>query len=262
MTAATRQSWLVDLDGVLIHDGRAIPGACSFLDRLGATSTPFVVLTNNSLFSPDEQSERLSALGLTVLPHQFWTSAQATARFLKDQRPGGSAFVIGRTALTTALNDAGYRLDDQAPDSVVLGETQNYSFEEFTTAIRLIDRGAHFVATNPEPTGPDRNGPLPACGAVAALLERATGVTPYFVGKPNPLMLTQAIALLEGDPRATTIVGDRMETDVAAGVSLGLETVLALSGVTSRADLAQHSFQPSRVVESVAQLVEDLAPRA
>lgn len=250
---------MVDLDGVLTHDGRAVHGAMSFLERLTATATPFLVLTNNSLFSPDEQRDRLSPLGLTVHPHQFWTSAQATARFLSDQRPDGSAYVIGRPALTTALEDVGYRIDRESPDCVVLGETQEYSFDDLTAAIRFIARGAHFVATNPEPTGPDPAGPLPACGAVAALVERATGVAPYFVGKPNPLMLTQAITRLGGDPRNITIVGDRMETDVAAGVALGIETVLALSGVTARADLGRFNFRPSRVVESVADLVDEVA---
>ena len=258
MARTVADYWLIDLDGVLIRDDRAIHGAKTFLDRLESSGRPHKILTNNSMFTPSELCDRLGALGLVVSESQIWTSALATARFLDTQRPNGSAFAIGEASLHTALREKGYREDDSAPDYVVIGETQQYSFDAITTAIRLVDRGAHLVATNPEPTGPTPDGPLPACGAIAALVERATGVKPYFVGKPNPLMITEALEALGARPGSTAIVGDRMDTDVIAGVEAGLETILVLSGVTSRRDLERHPYRPSRVVDSVADLVDEL----
>jgi NagD protein len=251
-------TWLCDLDGVLIRDDRAIDGAREFLQRLTASGRPHLILTNNSMFTPGQLRERLDGMGLCVDESKLWTSALATARFLAGQRPGGRAFVIGEASLHEALSDVGYALDDQEPDYVVLGETQVYAFDEITTAIRLVERGARLVATNPEPTGPSPAGPLPACGAVAALVERATRVAPYFVGKPNPLMITEAMAALDARPGSTALVGDRMETDVAAGVGAGLETILVLSGVATSEDLGRYAFRPTRVVGSVADLVDEL----
>lgn len=251
-------SWLCDLDGVLIDAGRAIDGAGAFLERLSATGRPHLILTNNSMYSPTELTARLASAGLVVDEAKLWTSALATAQFVASQRPGGSAYAIGQPSLHEALRDVGYRPDDRSPDYVILGETQRYSFDAIATAIRLVEGGAHLIATNPEPTGPSPDGPLPACGAVAALLERATGVAPYFVGKPNPLMITEGLATLEASPATTAIVGDRMETDVLAGVEAGLETILVLSGVTSLGDLERYPYRPSRVVGSVADLVDEL----
>jgi NagD protein len=251
-------TWLCDLDGVLIRDDRAIEGAREFLERLTASGRPHLILTNNSMFTPGQLRERLDAMGLCVDESKLWTSALATARFLASQRPEGRAFVIGERSLHEALSDVGYALDDREPDYVVLGETQVYAFDEITTAIRLVERGARLVATNPEPTGPSPAGPLPACGAVAALVERATKVAPYFVGKPNPLMISEAMAALDARPGSTALVGDRMETDVAAGVGAGLETILVLSGVATSEDLGRYAFRPTRVVGSVADLVDEL----
>ena len=252
------ESWLSDLDGVLIRDGLAIPGADKFLERLGSSERPYLVLTNNSMYTPTELRARLLAMGLDIDEERLWTSALATARFAASQRPGGSAYAIGEPSIHEALRDVGYRADDEHPDYVVIAETQDYSFDAITTAIRLVDRGAHLLATNPEPTGPSPQGPLPACGAVAALVERATGVAPYFVGKPNPLMITEALFTLEAKPSSTTIVGDRMETDVVAGVGAGLETILVLSGVTTRDDVERFAYRPSRIVDSVADLIDEL----
>src|SRR3954447_2553917 len=187
----------MDMDGVLVHEEQAIPGAEEFLARLRETGTPFLVLTNNSIYTQRDLSARLAASGLEVPEQSIWTSALATARFLDDQRPGGSAFVIGEAGLTTALHTAGYTLTEREPDYVVLGETRTYSFERITRAIRLIEGGARFIATNPDPTGPSVAGPLPATGSVAALISKATGVDPYFVGKPNPLMLRSALNAIE-----------------------------------------------------------------
>src|SRR6478752_8742945 len=178
------ESWLSDMDGVLIREEHAVPGAIEFLARLIERGKRFLVLTNNSIFTPRDLAARLALSGLEVPEESIWTSALATADFLDDQRPGGTAFVIGEAGLTTALHSAGYTLVERDPDYVVLGETRTYSFERISQAIRLIVAGARFIATNPDPTGPTPDGPLPATGSVAALISRATGVEPYFVGKP------------------------------------------------------------------------------
>ena len=188
----------------------------------------------------------------------IWTSALATASFLADQRPQGSAYVIGEAGLTTALHEIGYILTPTDPDYVVLGETHTYSFEAVTTAIRLITAGARFVATNPDATGPSHDGILPATGAVAALMTRATGVDPYFVGKPNPLMMRAALNRLQAHSETTTMIGDRMDTDIVAGLEAGMRTVLVLTGITQATDVDRFPFRPHRVVASIADLVEDL----
>src|SRR5690349_17561339 len=176
------RSWLMDMDGVLVHEEHAIEGADRFLARLRELGLPFLVLTNNSIYTPRDLAARLRLVGLDVPEHAIWTSALATARFLDHQRPGASVFVIGEAGITTALHEAGFTLNDRDPDYVVLGETRTYGFERITRAIRLLLAGARFIATNPDPTGPSPQGPLPATGAVAALISRATGVAPYFVG--------------------------------------------------------------------------------
>ncbi|MEU5882983.1 HAD-IIA family hydrolase [Spirillospora sp. NPDC047279] len=248
--------WLSDMDGVLVHEGRPIPGADEFIRRLSASGRPFLVLTNNSIYTARDLSARLKALGLDVPPGSIWTSALATARFLADQRPEGSAYVIGEAGLTTALHEAGYVLTDLNPEYVVLGETRTYSFSQITKAIRLIERGARFIATNPDPIGPSPEGSLPACGAVAAMITKATGVEPYFVGKPNPLMMRTAINVVGGHSESTAMIGDRMDTDVVAGVEAGLHTILVLSGVTRKEEVERFPFRPSQVVPSIADVVD------
>ena len=188
----------------------------------------------------------------------IWTSALATARFLEDQRPGGSAFVIGEAGLTTALHQAGYTLTERNPDYVVLGETRTYSFERITQAIRLVDAGARFIATNPDPTGPAPDGPLPATGSVAALISRATGVDPYYVGKPNPLMMRSALNAIEAHSESTAMIGDRMDTDVVSGLEAGLHTILVLSGVATREAAERFPYRASRIVDSVADLIDEV----
>ena len=256
MTRREIRSWLMDMDGVLVREERAIPGADRFLTRLRESGTPFLVLTNNSIYTRRDLSARLRASGLEVPEDAIWTSALATARFLEDQRPGGSAFVIGEAGLTTALHQAGYTLTERAPDYVVLGETRTYSFERITLAIRLIVNGARFIATNPDNTGPSPDGPLPATGSVAALISRATGVLPYFVGKPNPLMMRSALNAIDAHSETTAMIGDRMDTDVVAGLEAGLETILVLTGVTTAAEAERFPYRPARIVDSVADLVE------
>ena len=258
MTRGEIRSWLMDMDGVLVHEDEAIPGAAEFLTRLRELGAPHLVLTNNSIYTRRDLSARLAANGLDVPEDAIWTSALATARFLEDQRPQGSAFVIGEAGLTTALHDAGYTLTERAPDYVVLGETRTYSFERITRAIRLIAGGARFIATNPDPTGPSSEGPLPATGSVAALISRATEVAPYFVGKPNPLMMRSALNAIDVHSETAAMVGDRMDTDIVSGLEAGMETILVLTGVTTREAAERFPYRASQTVDSVADLVEQV----
>ena len=258
MTKREIRSWLMDMDGVLVREEQPIPGADRFLARLRELGTPFLLLTNNSIYTRRDLVARLAAAGLDVPEEAIWTSALATARFLEDQRPEGSAFVIGEAGLTTALHGAGYTLTDRDPDYVVLGETRTYSFERITRAIRLITDGARFIATNPDPTGPSNEGPVPATGSVAALISRATGVEPYYVGKPNPLMMRSALNAIDAHSETAAMIGDRMDTDVVSGLEAGMETILVLTGVTSREDAERYPYRASKIVESVADLVADL----
>ena len=251
-------SWLIDMDGVLVTEEQAIPGAPEFIARLTELGIPFLVLTNNSMYTNRDLRARLSRSGLDLPEEAIWTSALATARFLEDQRPLGSAFVIGEAGLTTALHLAGYTLTERDPDYVVLGETRTYSFERITRAIQLISAGARFIATNPDNVGPSPDGPLPATGSVAALISRATGIAPYYVGKPNPLMMRSALNAIDAHSESTTMIGDRMDTDIVSGLEAGMETVLVLTGVTSREDAERHPFKPSRIVDSVADLLAEL----
>jgi NagD protein len=250
------QCWLTDMDGVLVHEGNALPGAAEFLQRLVDRQRRFLVLTNNSIFTPRDLAARLARSGLSVPEESIWTSALATADFLSSQLPGGSAYVIGEAGLTTALYEAGYTLTDTDPDYVVLGETRTYSFEAITRAIRLVGAGARFIATNPDVTGPSPEGPLPATGSVAAMITKATGAEPYFVGKPNPMMFRSAMNRIEAHSESTTMIGDRMDTDVVAGIEAGLDTILVLTGSTQASDVARFPFRPGQVLPSIAEVIE------
>jgi NagD protein len=244
------------MDGVLVHEEQALPGAAEFLARLVERQRRFLVLTNNSIFTPRDLAARLARTGLIVPEESIWTSALATADFLATQLPSGSAYVIGEAGMTTALHEVGYTLTDTDPDYVVLGETRTYSFEAITRAVRLIGRGARFIATNPDVTGPSPEGPLPATGSVAAMITRATGAEPYFVGKPNPMMFRSAMNRIEAHSESTVMVGDRMDTDVVAGIEAGLETILVLSGSTAASDVARFPFRPSRILDSIADVID------
>jgi NagD protein len=249
------ESWLTDMDGVLVHEGYAIPGAPEFVKALRDAGRPFLILTNNSIFTARDLRARLAASGIDVPEAAIWTSALATARFLGDQNPGGSAYAIGEAGLTTALYEAGYTLTDNDPEYVVLGETRTYSFEAITKAIRLVQGGAKFIATNPDVTGPSQEGPLPATGAVAAMITAATGRQPYYVGKPNPMMFRSALNRIDAHSETTAMIGDRMDTDVVAGIEAGLHTFLVMTGSTTPADVEKYPFRPSQVVDSVADLI-------
>jgi NagD protein len=252
------RSWLMDMDGVLVREEHPIPGASAFLARLRELDLPFLVLTNNSIYTRRDLAARLAASGLDVPEESIWTSALATADFLQSQRPDGTAFTIGEAGLTTALHAAGYTLTERDPDYVVLGETRTYSFERIAQAIRLVLGGARFIATNPDPTGPTPDGPLPATGSVAALISRATGVEPYFVGKPNPLMMRSALNAIDAHSETTAMVGDRMDTDVVSGLEAGMYTVLVLTGSTTREQAEAFPYRPSLIVDSIADLVDDV----
>jgi NagD protein len=260
MAHRTINSWLMDMDGVLVHEEQALPGAADFLQALRDNDLPFLVLTNNSIYTRRDLAARLRASGLDVPEESIWTSALATAGFLEDQRPGGTAFVIGEAGLTTALYSSGYTMTERAPDYVVLGETRTYSFERITTAIRLILGGARFIATNPDPTGPSADGVLPATGSVAALISRATGVEPYYVGKPNPLMMRSALNAIDAHSETTAMIGDRMDTDIVAGLEAGLHTILVLTGVTTSQEIDRFPYRPSQIVDGVGDLVARVTP--
>ncbi|MDQ6657120.1 MAG: HAD-IIA family hydrolase [Actinomycetota bacterium] len=248
-------SYLMDMDGVLVHEEHLVPGADAFIAELTERDANYLVVTNNPIFTRRDLVARLAVTGLKIPEERIWTSALATAEFLKSQRPHGTAFVIGEVGLTTAMHEAGYVLTDRDPEYVVLGETRTYSFEAITTAIRLIDKGARFVSTNPDPTGPSRYGLLPAAGAVAALIEKATGRSPYFVGKPNPLMMRSALRSIGAHSESTLMIGDRMDTDVIAGLEAGLATILVLTGISTVESMERFPYKPSLVLDSIADLV-------
>ena len=247
-----RKSVLTDMDGVLVLGRTIIPGAGEFIARLIDEARPFLVMTNNSMYPPAILSHRLNRIGLDIPTERIHTSALATAQFLHTQRPGGSAYVIGEEGLYEALEDAGYTFVDRDPDYVVLGETQDYSFERITRAIRLIQAGARFIATNPDVSGPSEEGIVPATGAIAALIEAAIGAAPYYIGKPNPLMIRTALRRLGEHSQNTIMIGDRMDTDILTGIESGLETVLVLTGVTTREMVERFPYQPTQIVQSVA----------
>ncbi|MGF1652264.1 MAG: HAD-IIA family hydrolase [Actinomycetales bacterium] len=252
------RAWLCDMDGVLVHETEPIPGAADFVAALRAAGDPFLLLTNNSIFTPRDLRARLARSGIEVAEEHIWTSALATAEFVARQKPGGSAYVVGEAGLTTALYEAGYVLTDGDPDYVILGETRTYSFEAITKAIRFILAGARFIATNPDPTGPSPSGPLPATGAVTALVTAATKRHPYVVGKPNPMMMRYGLNRIGAHSETTTMVGDRMDTDIVGGIEAGLRTVLVLSGSTSADEVDAFPYRPDRVVGSAADLMDEL----
>jgi NagD protein len=248
------KSYLTDMDGVLVHGKALVPGAEIFIRRLKDSGANYAVLTNNPIYTPRDLAHRLQIIGMDIPPERFFTSAMATARFLQSQKPNGTAFVIGESGLTEAIHEVGYVITDHDPEYVVLGETLTYNFSLITKAIRLVAAGAHFIATNPDPSGPSEGGLVPACGAMGALIERASGVTPFYVGKPNPLMMRTALNYLGAHSENAVMIGDRMDTDVVAGVQAGLETILVLTGIHQRSDVPRYPYQPTHIFNSVADI--------
>ena len=254
-TRADIECWLTDMDGVLVHENRPIPGAAALLAQWRDAGTPFLVLTNNPFYTPRDLSARLAQSGLAVPEERIWTSALATAEFLRSQHPGGTAFVIGEAGLTTALHEAGYVMTETQPDYVVIGETRNYSFDRITQAIRFINAGARFIITNPDATGPTPSGVVPATGSFAALITHATGKQPYVVGKPNPMMFRSAMNRIGAHSENTGMIGDRMDTDVIAGIEAGLHTILVRTGIADDAEIERYPFRPDEILDSVADLL-------
>ena len=246
------KNYLIDMDGVLIQGNRIIPGADLFIERLKSSGSKFVILTNNPIYTPGDLAHRLQSIGLDIPEAQIFTSALATALFLQKQNPHGKAFVIGESGLTEAIHNVGYIITDFQPDYVVLGETFSYNLDMIKKAIRLISNGTRFIATNPDPSGPGEGGIVPACGAMAALIEKASGVSPFFVGKPNSLMMRTALNYLGVHSEDTLMIGDRMDTDIVAGIVSGMDTILVLSGVTRQSDISRYPYQPTFIHESVA----------
>lgn len=242
------------MDGVLISGDTVIPGARDFIKRLNKRQGKYLVLTNNPIYTAKDLAHNLQKMGLDIPPELIFTSAMATAQFLEKQRPDGTAYVIGESGLTSAMHEAGYIITEHDPDYVVLGETKAFSLESLTKGMRLIIDGARFVATNPDPSGPTEMGIVPACGAVAAMIEKATGVEPFFIGKPNPLMVRTALNYLGVHSEETFIVGDRMDTDIIGGVQNGMDSILVLTGVTKPEQIERYSYIPTYVYNSVAEI--------
>ena len=242
------------MDGVLVRGRQLIPGADEFIQKLQRFGKEYLVLTNNPLYTPRDLAHRLQKSGLDIPQKRIYTSAQATAQFLHSQRPNGTAFVIGESGLTDALYAVDYVITDIDPDYVVLGETFAYNYEVITKAVRLIEKGARFIATNPDVSGPSEQGTVPACGAMAALIEKTTGKSPFFVGKPNPLMMRSALNYLDVHSEDTAMIGDRMDTDIVSGVESGMRTILVLTGVTHDTDIDDFPYRPTWVVDSVADI--------
>ena len=253
-------NYLIDMDGVIVRGEELIPGADAFVDRLHQRQIKFIIFTNNPTYTPFDLQRRLQRIGIRLSEDHIYTSALATADFLDSQMPKGSAFVLGESGLTEALHAAGYALSDHAPDYVVLGETTTFSYARITQAVRLVAGGARFIATNPDSSSPSESGLTPGCGAIAALIEAATGVHPYYIGKPNPLMMRTALHRLGAHSENTAVIGDRMDTDIRVGLETGMETILVLTGVTSREMVSRFPYRPTRIVESVADLERDGDP--
>ena len=245
------KNYFLDMDGVLVSGKTLIPGADTFLKRIEEAGAEYLVLTNNSIYTPRDLAHRLDSIGLRVPVERIFTSALATARFLDSQHPHGKAFVIGESGLTDAIHSIGYVITELSPDYVVLGETLSYNMVTITEAVQLVSAGSKFIATNPDPTGPTEAGIVPATGALAALIEKATGVAPLYIGKPNPFMMRAALYHLGVHSEDTVMIGDRMDTDVIAGVESGLETMLVLTGVTREEEVAVYPYQPSKIIANL-----------
>lgn len=256
-TRADIECWLTDMDGVLVHEETPLPGAQELITHWTDTHTPYLVLTNNSIYTPRDLSARLRSSGLDVPEERIWTSALATADFLATQKPGGSAYVIGQAGIITALHERGFTMTDTNPDFVVVGETRQYSFEAITRAVRLIEGGSRFISTNPDATGPSADGILPATGAINALITTATGRVPYIVGKPNPMMFRSALRKIGAHSEATGMIGDRMDTDIVAGMEAGLHTVLVLTGISTESLVESFPFRPDEILGGVGELLPD-----
>jgi NagD protein len=251
-----KTGFIIDMDGVLYHGNKLLPGVKEFVQWLKKEEKRFVFLTNSSERTPKELKEKLSRLGIQVEPGVFYTSALATAMFLAGQKPSGSAFIIGEAGLINALYNVGYTMNNVDPDYVVMGETRTYSYEKLERAVNLVLHGAKLVGTNPDLTGPIENGIAPATKALIAPIELATGRNAYFVGKPNPLMMRNALKKIGCTREESIIIGDRMDTDIVAGIESEIDTCLVLSGITDREAMVKFAYAPRFVLGGVADIVK------
>lgn len=254
-TIFNKLGFICDMDGVIYHGNKVLDGVADFINWMQENNKKFVFLTNSSEKTPHELSMKLERMGLKVSADHFYTSALATAAFLKSQNPNCTAYVIGEAALTKALYDEGIYMNDVNPEYVVVGETRTYSFEKLEKAIELVLKGAKLIGTNPDITGPTERGIMPATGALIAPIEIATNKKAYFVGKPNPLMLRHGIKRLNCHSADIAFIGDRMDTDIIAGIESNVDTVLVLSGVTAMEDIDKFPYRPKFILNSVGDLV-------
>jgi len=250
----SKMAFICDMDGVLYHGNRLLPGSAEFIQWLKCEGKKFLFLTNSSERSPMELQQKLKRLGIEVESEHFFTSALATANFLSMQKPGGSAYVIGEPGLINALYNVGYTMNNVNPDYVIVGESRTYTFETLEKAVNLVRNGARLIGTNPDLTGPAESGIMPSTGSLIAPIELSTGSKAYFVGKPNPLMMRHALKMLGTKREETLIIGDRMDTDIVAGIEAELETVLVLSGVTFEADIGRFAYRPHHILASVGEI--------
>ena len=253
-----KKGYICDMDGVIYHGDRLVEGAKEFVDWLKNHNKSFLFLTNSSAKSPKELKQKLARLGIDVDAEHFITSAQATASFLASQNPNVGVYVIGESGLINALHDAGFYIDQVNPMYVVVGESRTYNFEQIETAVHLVLGGAKLIGTNSDLTGPSEKGIVPACRALVAPIEMATGRHAYFIGKPNPLMMRHAIKKIGCKLEDTLIIGDRMDTDIIAGIESDIETALVLSGITRREDLAMYPYQPNYILDKAADIMLSL----
>lgn len=249
-----KKAFLCDMDGVIYHGNRLLPGVPEFINWLNESGKKFLFLTNSSERSPRELQQKLNRLGVDVSSDHFYTSALATAAFLQSQRPDGSAYVIGDAGLLNALYEVGYSINDINPDYVVVGESRTYTFDNLTKAINLVRKGARLIGTNPDLTGPVEDGIVPGTGSLISPIEMSTGSKGYFVGKPNPLIMRNAMKKLGITREETVIIGDRMDTDIIAGIESEIDTILVLSGVSDRESIKQFAYRPGIILNGVGEL--------
>lgn len=252
----SKKGFICDMDGVIYHGNRVLPGVVEFIDWLKKEKKEYLFLTNNSGYTPRELQQKLARLGLEVSEEHFYTSALATAAFLKEQAPGCSVYAIGEAGLLNALYDAGITMNDVNPDYVVMGEGKAYSLDTLTKAVNLVNKGAKLIGANSDISGPIENGIAPACRALVAPVELATGKQAYFCGKPNPLMMRTGLNLLGCHSGEAVMVGDRMDTDIISGMECGMTTVLVLSGVSTRETIATFAYRPTVILDGVGSIAQ------
>ena len=250
----SKQGFICDMDGVIYHGNRLLPGVKEFVEWLYQEKKNFLFLTNSSERSPKELQQKLNRMGLEIDECHFYTSALATAKFISKQSPGGSAYVIGGAGLIMALHDAGITMNDIDPDYVIVGEGNSYNYEKITKAVKLVLNGAKLIGTNSDITGPIEDGIAPACRAMVSPIEMATGQSAYFVGKPNPLMMRTGLSILGVHSEDAVMIGDRMDTDMIAGIETGLDTVLVLSGVTDKEEVKKYPYRPRIILNGVGEI--------